>query len=1192
MKNLFTLILALCIYSLGYSQSWTKNLENKNPKDITFVDVQKAFNEYHKDKNVIKGYYFVNGEKIKAPGWKQFKRWEWNMDMRVDPITGKFPTTTTSQEWDKFMKSNPDSKSTAGNWVQMGPNSSGGGYAGIGRVNCIAFHPTDPNTYWVGTPSGGLWRTTDDGSTWDVLTDQNDVLGVSDIAIPSDFATSNTIYIATGDRDGGSSWTLSGGNWDDNESIGVLKSTDGGATWNPTGLTWNTSQGQQIGRLLIHPANPQILIFGAYDGIYKTTDGGTNWSKVHTSGYVIDMEFKPGEPTVVYASTQGGTPAILKSTNTGDSWTSVYTFGSGSSRTDIAVTPAASDHLYVLVSNTSGGLYGVYKSRNSAGSFTQTFSGTGTNHSLLGYYSDGSGDNVGQGGYDLALAVAPNDTNIMFLGGINTWKSTNNGYNWTINNMWTSYSGYNYSGAPEVHADKHILKFYNNTTVFEGNDGGIYKSTDIGANWVDKTNEMVISQLYRIGVDQSNGSNVIAGLQDNGTKLIWESTWYDVKGGDGMECIIDPTDNNVQYGTYVEGEIERTLDLWNNTEIISNNIADGGGGWWVAPYTLDPNNSQIIYVGYADVWKSTNRGDSFTKISTMNSSDKLRSLAVAPGNSSVIYAADKTHIWKTTNGGGNWTAITGTLPVSSTSITYIAVHNSNPDIVWVTFGGYNSTRVYESTNGGTSWTNISDGLPTLPVFCIAQNKLETTKNHLYVGTDRGVFFKNGSDNWIQFSTGLPNVMVTELDIYYDSSTPTDSRILAATFGRGLWESDLYDFTMAEIVPGTITGTYTVTPNTSIAISMPFSITTTFTGNTFTAYLSNASGDFTSETIIGALTSDVAGTITGTIPANTPSGSGYKIRIKSSNPVYTSSSSNSFQISLVDEIVPGTLTGPFTVTPNTNKAMSIPFTINTTFTANTFTAYLSDASGDFTSEINIGTLTSDVAGAINGSIPANTPSGSGYKIRIKSSNPVYTSSSSNAFQITLVDEIETGTITGSYVVTSTNSASINIPFTKNTTFTDNTFTAFLSDAIGDFTSEISIGTLVANNAGTITGTIPAGTPTGSGYKVRVKSSNPAYTGTSSNAFQITLNTSTEVIDLEENTARIYPLPAKNILNIEFDKIQLDVYVQVLDLSGKTIFKKYFKEIIKEYIEVDKYSAGIYIIQIKTDGQVYSKRIAIQ
>lgn len=989
MKKTILFFVALIITLSVFSQPWLKNLESKNPEDISFLDVQKAFNDYYKDKNVKNGYYIENGIKIKAPGWKLYKRWEWNMDMRVNPVTGEFPKTNSVIEWEKYLKENPDSKSTNGNWAQLGPSSSFGGYAGIGRVNCIAFHPTDPNTYWVGTPSGGLWKTTNDGSSWTVLTDQNTILGVSDIGIPSDFATSNTIYIATGDRDGGSSWTLSGGNWDDNPSIGVLKSTDGGATWNSTGLTWTAVQAQQIGRLLIHPTNTQILYVGTYNGIYKTTNGGANWVNVLSSDYIIDMEFKPGDPSVIYASTQKyNNGQIYKSTDSGSNWTSVNSFGFGSNRTDIAVTPAAPNHLYVLVSNTSGGLFGVYKSRNSGTTFVETFSGTGTNKSLLGYYSDGSGENTGQGDYDLALAVAPNDTNILFLGGINTWKSTNGGYDWTINNMWTSYPLYNMADANEVHADKHILKFYNNTTLFEGNDGGIYKSSNLGDSWLDKSNGMTISQIYRIGVSQSLNNMVICGLQDNGTKLIYGNTWYDVKGGDGMECIIDPTNGDIQYGTYVDGEIERTTDGWSsyNTTIISDNIDDFEGGWWVTPFALDPNNSQTIFVGYADVWKSTDRGDSFIKISTMNSAQKLRSLAVAPGKSTVIYAADQTHIWKTTNEGTSWTEITGTLPVSSGKITYVTVHNSNPDIVWVSMGGYNTSRVYESTNGGTTWTNISTGLPNLPVFCIVQNKLENTKNHLYAGTDRGVFVKDGSSDWVQFNNGLPNVMVTELDIYYDNAVPSNSRLRAATFGRGLWESDLLPFAYSNILTGSIAGPFTVTASAGTSINIPYTVSTSFSGNTFTAYMSNATGDFANETVIGSIASNSSGTISGNIPANTPSGSGYKIRVKSSSPTYTS--------------------------------------------------------------------------------------------------------------------IE------------------------------------------------------------------------------------------SNAFQITLNTSTEIIELGQNSIKLYPIPAKNEFNIVFDKTQQDVSIQITDISGKVVFTKEYNEIQSEQIFVQNYSPGIYIIQIKTDGTLKSRKILIQ
>ncbi|OFX83391.1 MAG: hypothetical protein A2W99_11710 [Bacteroidetes bacterium GWF2_33_16] len=990
MKKIGFLLIGIIITFSGFSQEWLKNLESKNPEDITFFEIQNAFNDYYKDKNVNNGYYLENGVKIKASGWKQYRRWEWNMDMRVNPITGEFPKTNTVSEWESYIKTNPNAKSTNGNWTQMGPNSSNGGYAGIGRVNCIEFHPSNASTYWVGTPSGGLWRTTNDGSSWTVLTDQNTVLGVSDIAIPYDFATSNTIYIATGDRDGGSVWTLSGGNSDDNPSIGVLKSTDGGANWSSTGLSWTNSDEKLIGRLLIHPSNPQILIAGASDGIYKTTNGGSSWTKVHTTNYVIDMEFKPGDPTVIYASTQKYNGAsILKSTNSGDTWSTVYAFGSGSYRTDIAVTPADPTHLYVVVANTSGGLSGVFKSRDSGGTFVQTFNGTVLNHSLLGYYSDGSGSNTGQGSYDLALAVAPNDTNIIFLGGINTWKSINGGYSWLINNMWTSYYTYNLSGAPEVHADKHVLKFYNNSTLFEGNDGGIYKSTNTGSSWVDKTNGMVISQLYRIGVSQSLSNMVICGLQDNGTKLIYNGNWYDVKGGDGMECLVDPTNGNIQYGTYVDGEIERTMDGWStyNTVIISDSIDDNyNDGWWVTPYTLDPNNSQTLFVGYADVWKSTNRGNSFTKISDINSSQLLRSLVVAQSNSNYIYAADKTKLWKTTTGGISWTDITGTLPVSSSSITYVAVHNLNPNIIWVTFGGYNSNRIYESTNGGTTWTSISNGLPSIPVFCVVQNKMENTNNHIYVGTDRGVFFKDGSADWAQFNSGLPSVMVTELDIYYDNSVPTNSRIRAATFGRGLWESDLYDFTTANIVSGSISGSYAVTATAGAAINIPYYVYGTITSNTFTAYLSSANGDFTNET--------------------------------------------------------------------------------------------------------------------------------------------------------------------------------------------------------------AIGSLVSNNSGTINGTIPANTPTGNGYKVRVKSSSPVYTGTTSNTFQVTLSTSTEIIELEKNSIKVYPLPASNFINIDFEIAQKDVLIHIIDLSGKIVYTKEYNEVLNEKVDVDYLVAGVYILQIKTDGINKTIRIAIQ
>jgi PKD repeat protein/photosystem II stability/assembly factor-like uncharacterized protein len=783
------------------SQEWVKNLSEEKVQNgsISFYDIQDAFNNYALANGIVEGKRDVNGTLEKVPGWKQFKRWEWYWEPRVNQQTGAFPETSATDEFIKYVKINPAAKSASGSWTSLGPSTTDGGYAGIGRVNCVAFHPSDNNTFWVGTPSGGLWKTSDGGSTWTVLTDGNAVLGVSDIVIPSDYATSNTIYIATGDRDGGSMWSLGSGARSDNCSVGVLKSTDGGTTWNTTGLSYAVSDNKRIGRLLVYPTDNNMLFAATSDGIKKTTNGGTSWTTVYSysrqyyGDMLIDMEFKPGDPTVMYASMKdyGRAAKILKSTDSGNNWISIKDFETTDYRVEIAVTANDAEYLYAIVANTGSGLSGIFKSTDSGATFTQLVDGDDTGKAFLGYYSDGSGDNSGQGGYDLSIDASPTDKNTVLIGGVNTWKTTDGGTTWAICNMWTSYSGYNFSSAPVVHADKHTHVYRADGTLFEGNDGGIYKSTNNGTSWTDLSDGLRISQIYRLGVSQTDNNMTITGLQDNGSKLVDGNTWYDVTGGDGMECIIDFTDNDIQYATYVNGKIYRTTNLWSGSSTISDNISDEDKGAWVTPYIIDPNNHSTLYVGYADVWKSTDKGDSFTKISTLNTADLIRSMAIAPSNSNYLYVADHDNIWKTTNGGTLWTEITGTLPVTTNSITYIAVKNSDENTLWVTMGGYDTNRVYQSTDGGSTWVNMSAGLPNLPMMSIVQNKLQTATEQLYVGTDVGVYMKHGDVDWTLFSTGLPNVVVTELDIYYDNTTPVSSKLRAATFGRGLWESDLY-----------------------------------------------------------------------------------------------------------------------------------------------------------------------------------------------------------------------------------------------------------------------------------------------------------------------------------------------------------------------------------------------------------------
>jgi len=767
MKWVFIFLLLFYVSDL-FSQNFLENLpKTKSKKELNFFDYQKAFVDYWSPYEVKNGYYFKNGIKKKAAGWKQFKRWEYNMENQVNPKTGEFPKKTAQSIYQEYLNLNALSTTSAlGNWICMGSNSSTGGYAGIGRINCIAFHPTDNNIYWVGAASGGLWQTTNNGSSWTCLTDTTGVLAVSDIVIPTDYTVSHTIYIATGDKD----------HWD-NHSIGVLKSTNGGLNWNTTALNFSLSYGDMVNTLLLDPSNNQTLIAATSNGVYKTTNGGINWSNQLSSLVFIDMEYKPGDFNTLYGSTGNG--SIYVSSNAGGLWTQAY-HDANAHRIEIAVSPNQPEWVYAIAVDGNSGLYAFYKSTNSGLSYTQAYAGTTSN--LLGWSADGS-DTGGQGWYDLSMAVAPSNANDIVIGGINTWRSINGGTTWTIVNHWVG------SNAQAVHADKHMLKYRNNGNLFECNDGGVYVSTDNGSSWTDKTNGMVISQMYKLGVSQSVANEVITGLQDNGSKLLSGGNWRDVKGGDGMECLIDYTNANIQYATYVNGQISRTTDHWvmNYTDIEPSGA---GSGAWVTPFIIDPVNSQILYAGYADIWKTTDRGNTWTQISAINSVEKIRSMAIAPSNTQVLYVADPFTIWKTTNRGSSWTNITGSLPAGSVNITYIAVKNNDPNTLWVTMSAYNANRVFQSINGGASWSDISAGLPQLPVYTIVQNKQSTTEVQLYVGTELGIYFKKGSNNWVAFNAGLPNVKIGEIEIYY-AANPQNSKLRAATYGRGLWETSVY-----------------------------------------------------------------------------------------------------------------------------------------------------------------------------------------------------------------------------------------------------------------------------------------------------------------------------------------------------------------------------------------------------------------
>src|SRR5688572_23550733 len=404
MKRLYPVIIIILCSAFSVAQPWLKNLpQNRSSQALTLFDYQAAFESYWAPFNVINGQYMLNGEKVKARGWKQFKRWEHTMKSRVNPSTGEFPKVTATEVYHDFLKKNPVARSwNDGEWTPLGPVYSFSGYSGIGRINCVAFHPSDPNTFWVGAAAGGIWVTHNNGDSWRCLTENTVVLAVGDIVIPEDYDVSNTLYIATGDRDG----------WD-NRSIGVLKSIDGGNSWDETGLTFSIYDGQMVNRLILHPTDALTLIAATTSGVYKTTDGGINWNLQFSIIEFIDLEFKSNNSDVIFGSTKGG--EIFRSLDGGTNWLPVFQ-DAYARRIELAVSPNQPEWVYSVVSGEGNGLYGVYKSVDGGTTFNLMLDGDTTN--ILNWESNGQGDG-GQGWYDLAMAASPLDANIIFVGGVN-----------------------------------------------------------------------------------------------------------------------------------------------------------------------------------------------------------------------------------------------------------------------------------------------------------------------------------------------------------------------------------------------------------------------------------------------------------------------------------------------------------------------------------------------------------------------------------------------------------------------------------------------------------------------------------------------------------------------------------------------------------------------------------------------------
>lgn len=735
------------------AQNWRSMIDNP---EYTFLEVKDAF------------YAEFGDEKgAKRSGWKQFKRWEWFQEQRLDE-RGQMPSSRLIYQEVKRAQMQEQYRGAAGDWNLLGPieTPTNGSGRSIGRLSAIAFHPTDTMQMWAGAPAGGVWKSDDNGESWNPLTDNLPNIGVSEIVVNPH--NSDTIYISTGDGSSG-----------DTYSYGVLRSVDAGITWDTTGLSFGVSQQRNIRRMLMDSTNTNVLIAASTHGIYRTENAGETWNLVQ-GGNFADMEFKPYSNDTVYATTNSSSSSpFFISYDNGITWAS-STNGMVTSdmrRTKVAVSPDNPDVVYTLSSAANGSsFHGIYRSLDAGANWTQM----ATTPNILNGDEFGDGDG-GQGWYSMELAVSPIDADELKVGGVNLWQSVNGGANFMLEGHWTGANG------TYVHADHHRLEYSPLTNQFYvGCDGGLYRRSNFFNGFETISNGMAITQFYRLAVSQSDERIILAGAQDNGTFRWKNDIWQGVYGGDGMEQMIDPTDASTMYCTIQRGELHKSTDGGNS---FGDDIAPIGGAW-VTPFMMEPGEPDVLYAASnTRVYRSDAGGSDWFEFSpglTTVNSGQLIMLDVSHSNTEYLVAGSRRSIRITTDLGGNWSNILSGLP--GNNMTYVAFDPLEENTLWVTFSGYtDGEKVYRSQDAGETWENMSMNLPNLPVNCVEIERSST--GGVYVGTDVGVYYwdRNLSE-WEPYMTGLPNVIVNELEIHEATNT-----LRAATYGRGLWESETRNF---------------------------------------------------------------------------------------------------------------------------------------------------------------------------------------------------------------------------------------------------------------------------------------------------------------------------------------------------------------------------------------------------------------
>lgn len=649
-------------------------------------------------------------------------------------------------------------------WTPIGPAPIA--TAATGRLSTIAIHPTDPSVLFIGGAQGGVWRSVDAGASWSPLTDGECSLAMGAIAI--DPRSPDIVYAGTGELH------FSG---DSYYGCGVLRSTDGGTTWTQLGASHFDTNigGARFSAILIDPATAgsatTTTVYAATSvGVYRSTDSGTNWTRT-LEGIATDLVFDPVTPSTLYAAI--GSPngnsrnGVYRSADGGMTWTQQTTFPSADvGRIALAIAPTAPATLYAAIqrsfsaSSGAGELFGIYRTTDAGANWIKA---TATN-----------ADCSTQCWYDLVIRVDPLDAATVWFGGVYMYRSTD-----AATTFQNALSG--------MHVDQHALAFdpQDPTTLYAGNDGGIYRTRNAGVSWESLNSNLALTQFYPgISPHPWDPAVALGGTQDNGTlEYAGVPTWDAVLGGDGGFTAIDASDPTISYAetqwtqnSGFSGPRRRVAP--GNFVRLATGINAADRGLFIPPLVIDPVTPNVLYFGTFRLYRTFNGALIWNTISgdLTQGTGRISVIAPAPSDNSTIYVGTSDgNLQVSTNMGTSWELRTTGLP--DRYVTDIAVDRLGAGTATLTVSGFGTGHVFRTVDSGASWRDISGNLPDVPVNAVLE-----IADRLYIGTDLGIFISdNHGATWTPFMDGLPNVAV--FDLAYSNETGI---ALAATHGRGMF----------------------------------------------------------------------------------------------------------------------------------------------------------------------------------------------------------------------------------------------------------------------------------------------------------------------------------------------------------------------------------------------------------------------